>query len=161
MLTGLLAAAEEPVLKSGLDPSTFDRSVRPQDDLYRFVNGRWLDTTVIPADRVTYGTFAELADRAEHDVRRIIEQLDGRNQPQRQIRDLYASMMNEARVEALGDAPIRDELRRIEAVDSPRRWPGRSDGSRPGMPEGRSPPLSASTPATPACSSSRSARAAR
>lgn len=118
VLAGLLAAAEEPVLQSGLDPSTFDRSVRPQDDLYRFVNGRWLDTAVIPADRVTYGTFAELADRAEHDVRRLIERLDGRNQPQRQIRDLYASMMNEARVEALGDAPIRDELRRIEAVDS-------------------------------------------
>jgi predicted metalloendopeptidase len=119
VLGGLLVAAEEPLLKSGLDPSTFDHSVRPQDDLYRFVNGRWLDTAVIPADRVTHGTFAELADRAEHDVRRIIERLDGRSGPERQIRDLYASMMNEARVEALGDTPIREELARIEAIDSP------------------------------------------
>jgi predicted metalloendopeptidase len=118
LLIGLLAAPEEPALRSGLDPSTFDRSVRPQDDLYRFVNGKWLDSAVIPAEHVTYGTFTELADQAEQDVRRIIERLDGRSGPGRQIRDLYASMMNEARVEALGDTPIREELARIEAIDS-------------------------------------------
>lgn len=117
-LTGLLIAAGEPVLKSGLDLSTFDRSVRPQDDLYRFVNGRWLDRAVIPAERVTYGTFTELADRAEMDVRRIIEGLDGRGGAEQQIRDLYASMMNEERIEALGAAPIQAELDRIAAIDS-------------------------------------------
>jgi predicted metalloendopeptidase len=119
VLAGLVVAADGPTLKSGLDPSTFDRSVRPQDDLYRFVNGAWLDTTVIPPDRVTYGTFEELTERAELDVRRIIESLDGKGGPERQIRDLYASMMDEQRVEALGAAPIREELETIDAIDSP------------------------------------------
>ena len=119
VLAGLVVAADGPTLKSGLDPSTFDRSVRPQDDLYRFVNGAWLETTVIPPDRVTYGTFEELTERAELDVRRIIESLDGKGGPERQIRDLYASMMDEQRVEALGAAPIREELETIDAIDSP------------------------------------------
>ena len=117
-LTGLLLAADGPVLQSGLDLATFDRSVRPQDDLYRFVNGKWLDAAVIPADRVTYGTFSELADRAEMDVRRIIERLDGRAGAEAQIRDLYASMMDEERIEALGAAPIQKELDQIAAIDS-------------------------------------------
>jgi putative endopeptidase len=150
VLTGVLAAAgNEPVLKSGLDPSTFDRSVRPQDDLYRFVNGRWLDTATIPADRVTYGTFAELADRAEYDVRRIIERLDGRSGPERQIRDLYASMLNEARVEALGPEPIREELSRIDAVDSPTalaRQIGRLSAMNAGGPFASSAGLDANNP---------------
>ena len=117
-LTGLLLAADAPVLQSGLDLSTFDRSVRPQDDLYRFVNGKWLDTAVIPPDRVTYGTFTELAERAQLDVRRIIEQLDGRSGPEAQIRDLYTSMMDEDTIEALGATPIQEELDRIAGLDS-------------------------------------------
>jgi putative endopeptidase len=117
MLGAAAAAAPQLSSRSGLDPATFDRAVRPQDDLYRFVNGRWLETTVIPPDRVSYGTFAELTDRAEHDVRRIIERLDGGGAEQ-QIRDLYASMVNEARVEELGAAPIKEELDRIDAIDS-------------------------------------------
>jgi predicted metalloendopeptidase len=114
---GVLLFTQATPPKSGLDLASFDRSVRPQDDLYRFVNGRWLDTTAIPADRVTYGTFTELADRAEMDVRRIIEGLRGGGSEQ-QIRDLYASMLDEAHIEALGVAPIQPELDRIAAIDS-------------------------------------------
>jgi putative endopeptidase len=117
-LAGVLLAAEQPALKSGLDVSSFDSSVRPQDDLYRFVNGQWLRSTVIPGDRVTYGTFTELADRAEEDVRRIIERMEGGG-PERQIRDLYASMLDEERIEALGASPVTPELERIAAIDSP------------------------------------------
>ena len=117
-LTTCLVAAAQPAVKSGLDVSSFDPSVRPQDDIYRFVNGRWLESAVIPADRVTYGTFIELADRAEQDVRQIIERL-GRGGTEQQIRDLYASMLDEGRIEALGAAPIQPELDRIAAIDSP------------------------------------------
>lgn len=117
LAAGALLAAQAPT-RSGVDLSTLDRAVRPQDDLYRFANGKWLETAVIPADRVSWGTFAELAEQAELDVRRIIETLDGRTGPERQIRDLYASMTNEANIEALGATPIRAELARIDAIDS-------------------------------------------
>jgi putative endopeptidase len=111
------AATREP-LKSGLDLSTLDRSVRPQDDLYRFANGGWLDRTSIPPDRVSYGTFIELGERAELDLRRIIENLQGRNHTERQIRDLYSSVLDEATVERRGIVAVQPQLRRIDAIDS-------------------------------------------
>ena len=68
LLVGLITTATirdaPPDLRSGLDPASFDSSIRPQDDLYRFVNGRWLATTEIPADRVAYGAFTELTEKA-------------------------------------------------------------------------------------------------
>ena len=147
-LTCLVAAAQ-PAVKSGLDVSSFDPSVRPQDDLYRFVNGHWLESAVIPADRVTYGTFIELADRAEQDVRQIIERL-GRGGTEQQIRDLYASMLDEGRIEALGAAPIQPELDRIAAIDSPTalaRQIGHLSAMNAGGPFGASAGLDANNPA--------------
>jgi putative endopeptidase len=105
----------------GLELASFDRSVRPQDDLFSHVNGGWLAATVIPSDRVSYGTFIELSDRAEADVRAIIEEISASGKrapgsPAQQIADLYASMMDERRLDALGAAPIQPELARINAI---------------------------------------------
>jgi predicted metalloendopeptidase len=126
LLSAWLAAAPRqgsPV--SGLDLDSFDRTIRPQDDLYRFVNGGWVDRTTVPPDRVSYGTFPELADRAEHQLRTLIEDVAAR--PDRkpgstlqQIADLYASILDEATLEALGDGPLRPELARIDAIRTTR-----------------------------------------
>src|SRR5262245_44899244 len=67
------APASAPPRVPGIDTSGMDRSVRPQDDFFRFVNGNWADKTPIPADRSNYGTFAELRDRAQEAVRGILE----------------------------------------------------------------------------------------
>ena len=112
-----------PQAKSGLDPSTFDSSIRPQDDLYRFVNGRWLADTEIPADRVAYGAFTELTEKAESDLRAIIEETAAahpRTGPKQQIADLYLSAIDDARVNALGAAPLLPVLSRIDAISSTR-----------------------------------------
>jgi putative endopeptidase len=119
-LTVTLASGQAPPLRSGLDLQSIDRTVRPQDDLYRFANGKWLEATVIPADRVSFGAFTELAERAEHDLHRLIRGLDGVSGEERQIRDFYRSIVDEDRVERLGLAPVREELARIDAVDSPK-----------------------------------------
>jgi putative endopeptidase len=125
-VSGTIAAATaQPPARAGLDLSSMDRTVRPQDDLDRFANGRWLDDTEIPPDRVSYGTFVALAERADADVRAIVEAADAApdrrpGSPAQQMADLYASMLDTARLEALGDAPIRPELRRIDAVASAR-----------------------------------------
>ena len=117
LAAGALLAPQAPP-RSGIDLSALDRSVRPQDDLYRFANGKWLDTAVIPADRVTWGALAELAEQADVDVRRIIESLEGRSGPERRLRDLYTSMTDEATIESRGGTPIKVELARIDALDS-------------------------------------------
>ncbi len=100
-LVGLLALAaltDAPEqIPFDLDRSSLDQSVRPQDDLYRYVNGDWLARTEIPPDRVTYGAFTELTERAEADLRGVIEQAAAshpRNGSARQqIADLYASVI--------------------------------------------------------------------
>src|SRR6187402_853537 len=60
--------------ESGLEPASFDRGVRPQDDLFRHVNGSWLTKTEIPADKATYGAFDILFDKAQADLRAIVEE---------------------------------------------------------------------------------------
>lgn len=110
---------------SGLDLASFDRQVRPQDDLFQFANGGWLARTEIPADRVSYSAFAELVDRADLDIRAIVERItaEGRHRAgstAQQIADLYASMTNQALVDALGARPLMPELQRIDAIKSAR-----------------------------------------
>jgi len=119
------AAAGPPALKSGLDPASFDTSVRPQDDLFRYVNGAWIAKTDIPPDRVTYGVFDELTDQAEQNVRTLIEDLiaKGPHKPgssAQQITDLYRSMLDEDRTERLGLSPVLPELKKIDAIRNAR-----------------------------------------
>jgi putative endopeptidase len=110
----------QPPPASGLDLTALDRTSRPQDDLYQFANGNWLARTEIPSDRVAYSAFVELADKAEADIRTLIEVASsskgGRGSAAQQIADLYASMMNETRIEELGVAPVRPELEKIDAI---------------------------------------------
>jgi putative endopeptidase len=108
-----------------------DTGIRPQDDLFRHVNGRWLETTDIPADRSAWGAFVVLADAAEQAVRDIVEELgDGEHEhgsSAQKIGDLYSSFMAEERIEALGAEPIRADLetvRELPDVDALARFVG-------------------------------------
>lgn len=100
----------------------FEEAIRPQDDLFGYVNGRWLATAEIPDDRSTWGSFEILRDQAEANVRAIIEDAARATQAasatgdERKIGDLYASFLDEAAVEAVGLAPLEPFLARIDAV---------------------------------------------
>jgi putative endopeptidase len=105
------------VLRSGLDLQWVDPAIRPQDDLFSHVNGQWLRTHVIPDDRAQDGAFRALYDKAEEDVRAIVEEADGAQGPDaRKIADLYASFMDVERIEALGTAPLKPLLDEIAAA---------------------------------------------
>jgi endothelin-converting enzyme/putative endopeptidase len=119
------ASSVEPTqqtMTSGLFLDDFDRNVRPQDDLFMFVNGAWYHNTEIPADRSTYGAFNMLAEANELRLHSIIEDAvasgaaPGSNA--QKIGDFYASFMDEARIEALGLAPVQPMLDRIAAIAS-------------------------------------------
>ena len=64
-------------MTQGIDISAFDPDIRVQDDLFRHVNGPWLRTAEIPADKATAGAFVTLFDEAEQKVRTIIETCPG------------------------------------------------------------------------------------
>ncbi len=103
--------------RPGMDPA-----VRPQDDLFGHVNGRWLDTEEIPDDRSSWGASSELNVLSEQRVRAIIEEAaagaDSAEQgsPTQQIGHLWRSFMDEDTIEAAGAEPLQADLRRIDAA---------------------------------------------
>src|SRR6185369_6152166 len=120
-------AAEAPKapkpLVSGVELANFDKSVRPQDDFYRYVNGTWLKTAKIPADRAENGAFIKLVDDSEARLRAIIEESSTKQQKaagsdEQKVGDLYASFMNEKKLEELGLKPLEAELAKIDAVQN-------------------------------------------
>src|ERR1700722_15581486 len=121
--SGGIASADEPpasALRSGIDKTFVDPKVRPQDDLFRHVNGKWLAESTIPADRPLDGAFYKLRDKSEADLRAIIEETaKNPGQPgseSRKVGDLFASFMDEARANELGLTPIKEDLAEIDAI---------------------------------------------
>jgi endothelin-converting enzyme/putative endopeptidase len=94
-----------------------DVAIRPQDDLFGHVNGRWLDETEIPSDRSSWGPFVQLADIAEDQVRTIIEDLarvvaegaEGAaiDEDARKIGDLFYAFMDTDTINRKGIDPVR------------------------------------------------------
>jgi predicted metalloendopeptidase len=134
------ASVPTTTLKSGVDMQYADHSVRPQDDLYRYLNGKWLDSFQLPADKGSYGSFAFVDDKTQEQLRELVDGLvqvetgagagagvgnetggdpagSGKADADvRKITDLYASFMDEARLDALGLEPLRAEFAVIDAI---------------------------------------------
>jgi len=104
--------------RSGIDLSAIDPDTRPQDDLFRHVNGRWIDSHEIPADRAMDGSFRALHDQAEEHVRDIITDsaTDDAQGVAAKIGAVYASFMDTDAVEAAGTAPLRLDLGLVESA---------------------------------------------
>jgi endothelin-converting enzyme/putative endopeptidase len=121
-VTDQLPVAEELPL-SGVDLEALDRNTRPQDDFYQFVNGGWLDHTEIPEIYSGYTVYHQVREDAEVALRRIIEnaaanRLEHGSESQ-QVGDIYNSWMDVETINAAGIEPIRAELDRIAAIDTP------------------------------------------
>jgi putative endopeptidase len=108
-----------PTLESGIDLSDLNEAIRPQDDLFGYVNEKWIERTPIPADKSTYGAFMILREESEKAIRSILDEIsDSAEGEVRKVGDLYASFLDEERVEALGAAPLADSLERVARIDS-------------------------------------------
>ena len=108
---------------SGIDLRYVLPNVRPQDDIYRHLNGKWLEDFRIPADKSAYSMFTLVNDETQKQLKTIVAGLlaGGARDPEaRKVADLYASYMDVARVDALGVSPIEGELRRIDALTDKR-----------------------------------------
>ncbi|GFG73921.1 M13 family metallopeptidase [Mycobacterium botniense] len=107
-------------IRSGIDLSFVDTDIRPQDDLFGHVNGRWLAEYQIPADRATDGAFRALFDRAEAQVRDLLTDASQARATvgtdEQRIGDLYASFLDEDTVERRGLQPLHDELAMIDGA---------------------------------------------
>jgi putative endopeptidase len=102
-------------LKSGIDTADLDPKVRPQDDLFRHYNGKWIAEYQMPEDRSSDGIFRKLHDAAEAQVRQIIETSSGTGEAQK-IGDLYKSFMDTDAIKARGISPIVEDLAAIDGI---------------------------------------------
>ena len=106
--------------RSGIDLSELDAAIRPQDDLFRHVNAKWMDRTPIPADKARWGSFYLLAEEAEQAVKAIIleSQSAEPGSEARKIGDLYASFMDTDAIAAAGTRPLDAPLAQVAAIES-------------------------------------------
>jgi predicted metalloendopeptidase len=110
-----------PALAAGVAAEYIDPSVRAQDNFFEYQNGKWLKATEIPADKSSWGSFAKLHEDIQPQLRAVIEKAAASKDKAagtdaQRIGDLYASFMDEARLEQLGLTPLRAELDKIAAI---------------------------------------------
>jgi putative endopeptidase len=109
-------------LRSGIDTSYLDETIRPGDDFFAYVNGKWIAETEIPADKSNYGTFNILGDAAQEDVRAIIERSAtgdfAKGTDEQKVGDLYSSYMDMDTRNAKGVTPLEPMLEQIDAIAS-------------------------------------------
>lgn len=107
-------------LSSGIDLASMDTSVAPQQDFFRYVNGKWIDNTRIPGDKARWGSFDALSENAETDVLVLIKELAATEQEKgsdaQKIADLYKSFLDEALAEQLGLTPLKTNLAQIDKL---------------------------------------------
>jgi putative endopeptidase len=126
LVVAAAAAASRPSLRAangeqhGIDLAGMDRSVTPGDDFFRYANGTWLAETEIPADRSRWGVFSVLDDIAVQRSRQLLERAasDGGDPGsiERKVGDFYASVLDEAAIEARGSEVIQPALARVRAI---------------------------------------------
>ncbi|GIU67075.1 M13 family metallopeptidase [Candidatus Phycosocius spiralis] len=115
------AATNKPQIGSfGIDLAGRDLSISPGDDFWKYGGGTWMKNNPIPADRVSWGPFDQLAAKAEVDVRAIIDDLSAKTSApgsiEQKIGDFYRSFMDTTTIDAAGIAPLQADLDLIAAA---------------------------------------------
>jgi len=133
VLTAAAAAGAGPA--AGLDLSAMNPAIRPQDDLFGAMNGKWVDQTPIPPDKAEYGVINELRDKSDERVRSLIEDLAAAAQApdsaNAKVASFYRAFLDTDAIDRLGTAPVDPWLREIdEAPDRAAiaQWVGRAQG---------------------------------
>ncbi|MEK8029216.1 M13 family metallopeptidase [Ideonella sp. DXS29W] len=119
-------AADQPLTElpytPGLDVRSMDTSASPCEDFYQYACGGWMKNNPIPPDQARWDVYAKLADENKRFLWGLLDglskQAEGRSVPQQQIGDLFASCMNEARVDEAGAKPLTPWLDRIQGLKS-------------------------------------------
>jgi putative endopeptidase len=120
LVCGVAALLLSPGARASVDLATFDLTVKPQDDFFRYVNGTWLKNTPIPPEYSRWGSFDALQVRNVEELNKICQSAAAQGAAAsplgRMVGDFYTSGMDEAAVNAAGFTAIQPELDRIAAV---------------------------------------------
>ena len=118
----MASCAKKEELTSGINKENMDTKVKPGDNFANYVNGTWLKTMKIPADKASYGAFDLLYDQSQKDVKTIIEEAAKGNtsdgSDEQKIGDCFSSFMNRKDRDAKGIQPIQAELKSIDGISN-------------------------------------------
>lgn len=115
---------EETKESHGINLEYMDKSVKPGDDFFRYVNGTWYDQTEIPDDRTRWGSFDELRQNTDKDALEILKEaaenhdLDPKSDQAKAVA-IYETYLDEAKRNELGVEPLKPYVEKINAVQSP------------------------------------------
>jgi len=134
LLSASAAAPAQPA--TGLDRDAMNPAIRPQDDLFRAMNGKWLDQTPIPPDKAEYGAFSQLRDKSDERVKGLIEELaaqkpDITSLPGK-VAAFYGAFMDTKTIDERGTRAFHPWMRQIDAIDNRvkiARWVGHAQGN--------------------------------
>ncbi|MES2410670.1 MAG: M13-type metalloendopeptidase [Bacteroidota bacterium] len=119
-IVSLASCSKKEELTSGINKKNMDTKVKPGDNFADYVNGTWMKTMKIPADKASYGAFDLLYDQSRKDVKAIIEEAAKSNaangSDEQKIGDYYASFMDRKDRNAKGITPIQPEMKAIDAI---------------------------------------------
>jgi putative endopeptidase len=108
------------MLSASTPDMDIDRSIKPGDDFYRYANGNWLKTAVIPSGQTAFDTRAILTERTSQRVRDLIQRAAAakaaKGSAEQKVGDYYASFMDQDAIEAKGLTPLADEMATISAI---------------------------------------------
>lgn len=116
------AHAQAPSPKTpGINVSYMDKSVRPNDDFFSFVNGTWIKDTEIPADKTRWGSFDQLRQQTDYDALAILKEAASNpkytsDTDQGKATNLYKTIIDTLGRNKLGIAPLKPYLAKINAV---------------------------------------------
>ncbi len=98
--------------KWGVDLDARDTSVKPGDDFDKYANGAWFARTEIPSDQSSAGVGFDVYNLTQRQLRDVVAGAPATSQ----VGGLYQSFMDEARVDALGDAPLKADIAAVAAI---------------------------------------------
>lgn len=121
LLTGFVGCKQKTdTTQKFIDTSAFDSSVKPGDNFYQFVNGKWLKTAVIPSTESSVGSFLDVYNRTKEHIKGILEEVSKGSNPdgsiEQKVGDFYASGMDSVTIEKRGYEPIKPTLQEIDGI---------------------------------------------
>lgn len=122
VLLFFVSYAKRESLLSGISLKNMDAKVKPGDNFYDYVNGTWLKNNKIPSDKAYYGTATTINDKAQEDVKSIIENASkgkfANGSDEQKIGDFYEAYMDTIAREKIGIAPLLPEFKKIESISN-------------------------------------------
>lgn len=115
----MMTLAQEP-LRSGLDLTDFDTSVRPGDDFYEYACGGWMKKNPLPAAYSRYGSFDQLQENNDKRINGILAELQANTYEagtiEQKLSDLYKLAMDSVRRNQEGISPVMPLIKKLEAA---------------------------------------------